>query len=178
MRVLDGAGREVPRVLQAERDYVFEERHTPRVAKIKRLEQLPGGGLAVVCEIERTNAVSLTQVMVRTPLRNYEQTVMVCVPGPGNTWRQVRAAEPLFDYSRFADVKKETIDLPGLTNRMFKLVIGQADDKVFGDGCAGRVNPACRTAGGKIGVYSRSGFRRNEIGDFCGNSLKFLFERL
>jgi len=131
VRVLDGAGRQVPRVIQAERDYTFEERHTTREAKLKSLEQLPEGGLAVVCEIERTNAVSLTQVRVSSPLRNYEQTVTVYVPGPGNTWRQVRTPEPLFDYSRFADVRKETVDLPWLTNRTFKLVIGQADDKVF-----------------------------------------------
>jgi hypothetical protein len=131
VRVLDGAGREVPCVIQAERDYRFEDRHTSREAKIKSLEQMPDGGLAVVCEIERTNAVSLTQVVVRTPLRNYEQTVTVYVQGPENTWRQIQAAEPLFDYSRFADVKKETVTLPGLTNRVFKLVIAQADDKVF-----------------------------------------------
>ena len=131
VRVLDRAGREVPRVIQAEFNYKFEERHTQREAKLKSLDQLPDGGLAVVCEIERTNAVSLTQVKVSSPLRNYEQTVTVYVPGPGNTWRQVQAAEPLFDYSRFADIKKETADLPRLTNRLFKLVIGQADDKVF-----------------------------------------------
>ena len=131
VRVVDSAEREVPRVIQAERDYLFEERHAEREAKIKSLEQLPDGGLAVVCEIERTNAVSLTQVTVRTPLRNYEQTVTVFVPGPDDTWRPVKSTEPLFDYSRFADVKKETVDLPWLTNRMFKLLIGQADDKAF-----------------------------------------------
>lgn len=131
VRVVDGAEREVPRVIQAERDYLFEERHVPREAKIKSLEQLPDGGLAVVCEIERTNAVSLTQVTVHTPLRNYEQTVTVFVPGPDDTWRPVKSSEPLFDYSRYADVKKETVDLPWLTNRMFRLLIGQADDKAF-----------------------------------------------
>ena len=56
VRVLDGAGREVPRVILPERDYTFEQRHTPRAAALKSLEQLPEGGLAVVCEIERTNA--------------------------------------------------------------------------------------------------------------------------
>ena len=131
VRVLDGAGREVPRVILPERDYTFEQRHTPRAAALKSLEQLPEGGLAVVCEIERTNAVSLTQVTVRTPLRNYEQTVTVCVPAADGTWLPVKRAEPLFDYSRFADVKKETVEFPALTNRLFKLIIGQADDKVF-----------------------------------------------
>ena len=131
LRVLDSAGREVPRVIQPEHDFIFESRLTPREAKIKNLEQLADGGLAVVCEIERTNAVSLTRVTVRTPLRNYEQTVTVCVPDGEGAWRPVKAAEPLFDYSRFADVKKESVDFPALTNRQFKLVIGQADDRVF-----------------------------------------------
>ncbi len=131
VRVLDAQNREVPRVIQAERDYTFEPRHTPREARIKSIEQLPEGGLAVVCEVERTNAVSLTRLTVRTPLRNYEQTVTVYTPGAAGAWLRAKGAEPLFDYSRFADVKKETVDLPALTNRLFKLVIGQADDQVF-----------------------------------------------
>jgi len=131
VRVLDRAGREVPRVIEAERDYSFEERNVSRGAKITSLEQLPEGGLAVVCEIDRTNALSLTQLTIRTPLRNYEQTVTVYVPDRKTVWRQVRPPEPLFDYSRFADVKKETVDLPGVTNRVFKLVIARADDDVF-----------------------------------------------
>ena len=109
----------------------FESRHVQREAKLKNLEQLPDGGLAVTCEIERTNAVSLTQITIHTQLRNYEQTLTVSVPTPDNTWQPVREAEPLFDYSRYANVKKETVDLPALTNRVFRLVIGQADDKVF-----------------------------------------------
>jgi len=131
VRVLDREGREVPRVIQAEREYAFEERHTPRAAKLKSLEQLPEGGMAVVCEIERTNAVSLTQVTIRTPLRNYEQTVTLYVQDGAGGWQPVKKAEPLFDYSRFADVKKETVDLPVLTNRLFRLEIGRADDRVF-----------------------------------------------
>ena len=131
MRVLDSKGREVPRVIQPEQTYTFESRHVQREAKLKNLEQLPDGGLAVICEIERTNAVSLTQITIHTQLRNYEQTLTVSVPAPDNTWLPVRETEPLFDYSRYANVKKETVDLPALTNRVFRLVIGQADDKVF-----------------------------------------------
>ena len=131
VRVLNQAGREVPRVILPERDYTFEERHTPRAARITRLDPLAKGGLAVECELERTNAVSLTQVRLSTPLRNYEQTVTVFVPEPEGAWRPLKAAEPLFDYSRYADVSKATVDLPAVTNRQFRLVIGQADDQVF-----------------------------------------------
>ncbi len=131
VRVLDGAGREVPRVIQEKRAYAFEERHTAREARVTGVEQLPEGGLAVVCELDRTNLLSLTQVTLRTPLRNYEQTVTVYVQDAGGAWQPVKPAEPLFDYSRFADVKKETVELPALTNRLFKLVVGQADDRVF-----------------------------------------------
>ena len=131
VRVLDCAGREVPHVILPERDYVFEQRYTPRGATLKSLEQLPEGGLAVVCEIGRTNAVSLSQATLQTPLRNYEQTVTVYIQDGKGGWQPVKGAEPLFDYSRFADVKKETVDLPLLTNRLFRLVIGQADDTSF-----------------------------------------------
>ena len=131
VRVLDGSGREVPRFIQARRDYALEERHTARVARLQSVEQLPEGGLAIVCLVDRTNEVSLTQVTLRTPLRNYEQTVTVYVQGAEGVWQPVKEAEPLYDYSRFADVKKETAALPALTNKLFRLVIGQADDRVF-----------------------------------------------
>lgn len=131
VRVLDARGREVPRVIEAERGYAFKERHAPLAAKVRSVEQLPEGGLAVVCAVELTNAVSLTQLTVHTPLRNYEQTVTVYVPAEGAAWRQAQAPEPLYDYSRFADVRKESVALSGLTNKLFRLVIGQADDRVF-----------------------------------------------
>lgn len=131
MRVWDQDGREVPRVVLPERDYSFEDRHAERAARILKLEALAGGGMAVACEIERTNAVAVTRLTIHTPLRNYEQTVTVCVPDGSGGWQPVKAAEPLFDYSRFADVKKETVDLPMLTNRLYRLEIAQADDRVF-----------------------------------------------
>ncbi|MDD4102109.1 MAG: hypothetical protein PHU80_05690 [Kiritimatiellae bacterium] len=131
VRVLDRAGREVPRVIQPVREYFFEERHASVKAKLTSVEQLPGGGLSIMCEIERTNALTLTQVTLKTPLRNYEQMLTVLVPGQANTWQPVGSAAPLFDYSRYADVRKDSVELPALTNRSFKLVIGQADDKVF-----------------------------------------------
>ncbi len=131
VRVLDQDGREVPRVILPERNYVFEARHAVREARIRKVETRADGGLAVECEIERTHAVSLTQLTIRTPLRDYEQAVTVYVPDARGGWRVVKAAEPLFDYSRFADVKKETVDLPKLTNRLYRLEIAQADDRVF-----------------------------------------------
>lgn len=130
VRVLDAQNREVPRVIEAERGYTFKARYAPLAARLQSVEQLPEGGLAVVCELELTNAVSLTQLTVRTPLRNYEQTVTVSVQKEG-AWQQVHAPEPLYDYSRFADVRKESVELPALTNKLFRLVIGQADDRIF-----------------------------------------------
>ena len=131
VRVIDGSGREVPRVILPEQAYGFEDRHIWHKATLKNLEQLPDGGLAVICEIKHDNVVALTQVTVNTPLRDYEQTLTVFIQGPEGGWLPVREAEPLFDYSRYANVRKESVELPALTNRVFKLVIGQADDKVF-----------------------------------------------
>jgi hypothetical protein len=154
VRVLDKDGREVPRVIQAEREYKFGELSTPRAAALKSLEQLPDGGLAVVCEIERTNAVSLTRLTLRTPLRDYEQTVTVLVPEAEGAWRRIAGPEPLFDYSRFADVKKTTVALPALTNRLFKLVIGQADDTVFSAYTSLEEESAGKAAGRQLKRYS------------------------
>jgi hypothetical protein len=131
LRVTEVGGRDIPRAVEPERVYRFEESHAERKAVLKDIEQLPDGGLAVVCELEGTNALTLTRLTVRTPLRDYEQSVTVSIQGADGTWTPLRAAEPLFDYSRYADVKKESIVLPNLTNRLFKLEIARADDTVF-----------------------------------------------
>lgn len=131
LRVTEVGGRDIPRVIEPERDYRFEESHTERRAVLKNIQQLPDGGLAVVCELEGTNALTLTRLTVRTPLRDYEQSVTVSTQSADGTWTPLRAAEPLFDYSRYADVKKESVTLPNLTNRLFKLEIARADDTVF-----------------------------------------------
>ena len=131
VRVLDAAGREVPRVIAPRRTYAFEERGVYRPAQIKSLEQLPDGGLAVVCELPGTNAVALTALAIDSPLRNYEQTVAVYAPDDAQGWRLLKGPEPLFDYSRFADVRKTSMTVPTQTGRLFRLVIGQADDKVY-----------------------------------------------
>ena len=131
VRVIDGSGQEVPYGILPEQAYGFEDRHIWHKARLKNLEQLPDGGLAVICEIEHADVISLTQVTVHTSLRDYEQTLTVFVQGPDDGWMPVLEAEPLFDYSRYANVRKESAELPSLTNRIFKLVIGKADDKVF-----------------------------------------------
>lgn len=131
LRVTEVGGRDIPRAVEPERAYRFEERHVERPAVLKSVEPLTDGGLAVVCELEGTNALTLTRLTVRTPLRDYEQSVTVAIQGADGAWVPLRAAEPLFDYSRYADVKKESVTLPNLTNRLFKLVIARADDTVF-----------------------------------------------
>jgi hypothetical protein len=131
VRVQDADGREIPRVIQPTRDFTFEPVSTMLQTRLEQVEPLADGGLAVVCKLDGTNAVSLTKMAIRTPLRNFEQTVTLQVMDAAGAWVPVKPAEPLFDYSRFADVKKDTVDLPGLTNRLFKIVIGKADDSVF-----------------------------------------------
>ena len=66
VRVLDGAGREMPCVIQAERDYRFEDRHTSREAKIKSLEQITADligrkipRVSVIVGFQARNAVHL-----------------------------------------------------------------------------------------------------------------------
>ena len=50
LRVTEVGGRDIPRVIEPERDYRFEESHTERRAVLKNIQQLPDGGLAVVCD--------------------------------------------------------------------------------------------------------------------------------
>ncbi len=124
-------GSEVPRLVEPLRNYKRTEKIIRHPVAIQRVEQLPDGGLAAVCSLDQHIKVSLTGLRIETPLTDYEQSVQVLLPAGQDDWQPHGTIQLLYDYSRYANVRKNEIEFPAFTNLTFKLILGKADDQLF-----------------------------------------------
>jgi uncharacterized membrane protein len=133
LRVRDGRGSEVPFVVMAETGVKTNTTLVSAAMQVKTAAPLPDGGLEVVCEAVAKERVRYTNLIIRTALRDYEQSVTVQAFSTNEGWRVISREQPLYDYSRYADVRKTWIDVSGAGDGayLFKLTFHQADDETF-----------------------------------------------
>jgi hypothetical protein len=67
--------------------------------------------------VERTDEkreLPVAELVIRSPLRNFEKDVTVSGCDDMNSWEELAAGQAIFDYSRFLDLRNETVRLaPG-----------------------------------------------------------------
>ncbi|MCA9052681.1 MAG: DUF3999 family protein [Planctomycetaceae bacterium] len=123
LRVLDSEGREVGFVLRrapaTETTYV-RRTGTLRASQLQ-LKPLDEGGLEITLTLDADDPAPNGLRLV-TPLKNFEQQVEVYSSADGGTWEPIVEAL-LFDYSRYMDVRNDTITLPKTNHRRFRLIV-------------------------------------------------------
>ena len=113
LRVLDGEGREVSRVLRKASVVRMGEKRTSFVVDAPRLEPLPGGGLEIDFTIDpEKHPHPIDGFRIDTPLRNFEQSVQVHRLDDSGTWRPVGDDTLLYDYSQFMDTRQVDVPFP------------------------------------------------------------------
>ena len=113
LRVIDGAGQEVSRIIR--RASVVELRSVRRSFPVEqpRLKPLPGGGLEIEFTIDpEKHPFSIDGFRVETPLRNFEQRVQVHRLDEAGVWQPVGDDTLLFDYSQYMDTRQLDVSLP------------------------------------------------------------------
>jgi len=113
LRVIDGDGREVSRILR--RAAVVKMRGFRRSFPVDqpRLEPLPGGGLEIELTIDPDkHPHPIDGFRIETPLRNFEQRVRVHRRDEGGEWRPVGGDTLLFDYSQYMNTRQVDVLLP------------------------------------------------------------------
>src|SRR5262249_26261559 len=66
----------------------------------------------------RPNGLSLI-----TPLRNFEQRVRVYTSDDGKDWQPAGDEAVIFDYSRYMDVRSDSVPFPETARRHFRIVV-------------------------------------------------------
>jgi len=129
LRILDGAGVEVPHVV---RDATRTDRRPVRrtaSAAGPEAKPLADDGLEIVVALGPGKEGILPQgFTVRTPLHDFEHRVAVSWSADGREWTPIVAEAVIYDYARFMDVRDVTIPLPSAPARCpggrYRIVIG------------------------------------------------------
>lgn len=122
MRLLDGQGGAVPYLLrkaQATRAMTVRKTWPSRQPDARPLE---GGGLEITVELKeddpKPNGLSII-----SRLKNFEQRVHVFSSRTGEQWEPAGEESVIFDYSRYMDVRRDSVRFQETPNRHFRIVI-------------------------------------------------------
>ena len=121
LRLLDKAGQPVP--------FLVRQMTTSRTQTLRRTwtangisaRPLDDGGLEITVTLDR-HAPAPNGLTLVTPLNNFEKRVRVETSNDGRQWQEV-AQSPIFDYSRYVDVRKDWLSFPKTDRRHVRILI-------------------------------------------------------
>jgi hypothetical protein len=125
LRVLDGNGREVGYIVRAvpATETTLVRRTGTLSATQLSLRPLNDGGLEITLTLDDDDPPPDGLRLV-TPLDNFEQRVHVFASGDGTTWEPL-ADSLLFDYSRYMDVRSDSLKLPRTPHKQLRILVEQ-----------------------------------------------------
>jgi hypothetical protein len=117
LRLQDAAGQAVPFIIQrhTRTSSVWSEHAEPARRVDGLVPDAEGNRLEVIVEPPRTDPPRTDPpawIELVTPIRDFEKRVSVYLPAPGGTWQALSENQPIYDYSRFMDVRRCRIQLP------------------------------------------------------------------
>lgn len=167
LRLFDTGNAEVPflvRTRQVNRSVVTEVEVSMRTVS---LETLPDNSIRVLLEQSDTGSHSPSMLVLESPLRDFEKQVQIESSEDGNTWTPLGAPRPIFDYSRFMDVRNTRIDFTPNPSRRIRVLISNITENAQSP----LVEIARTTQEGRsFSETERSSFRRT---DFRVDRLRF-----
>ncbi len=129
LRLFDAAGKEVPFLLRARttnrrvtQEKVFE-------AKTESLRELPDNRVEIV--VSRTTNDPLPGAVVLANARqNFEKRVSVSGSDDRKRWTELASDQPIFDYSRYMDVRNNRIEIRPADFRFYRIEVSNvAEDR-------------------------------------------------
>lgn len=119
LRIVDAAGQEVPFLVRDKTETTTVTREFRRTATTVSLKTLPDNRIELIvrCEdLHRTPAA----VVLGTRQRDYEKTVSVYGSNDQGKWHMLGDPGPIFDYSKYVDLRNNRIDALGPPHPPYK----------------------------------------------------------
>lgn len=124
VRLHDADGKAVPYLLRKRQTTRARAVRTTWPARDPTARPLDDGGLEITVHFEdddkRPHPNGLTIV---SPLRNFRQRVRVFTSADGERWEPTGEETVIFDYSRYMDVRNDSVSFPETGRRHFRIVI-------------------------------------------------------
>ena len=127
LRLFDAAGRELPRLVEPLRTTQERVVRHAVAARPSALKEIPGNRIEARLDLAPDEPAP-DGLDIRTPLRDFIRTVRVSGSDDGQDWRLLAEAE-IFDYSRYMDIRRTEIPLPGNSCRHFSIEISNAAEE-------------------------------------------------
>lgn len=86
------------------------------------LSPLDNGGLEIELTL-RSDDPQPNGLTLATPLKNFSQRVRVFTSSDGKEWQPAGQESAIFDYTRYMDVRNESVSFPETAHRHFRIVI-------------------------------------------------------
>jgi hypothetical protein len=130
LRLFDEAGQEVPFLVRRRASSKAVEAHAAFAApaRIEAFRELPENQVEFILA-RGTEAAVPAGLRFRTSLRNFEKLVTVSGGNDRQNWVPVAADQPLYDYSRFADVRQDTVRFPPADYAFFRVCVSNIVEK-------------------------------------------------
>ena len=125
LRVLDDDGESVPFLIQVERESRTRKSRKTWTANNPTARPLEDDGLEILIVLDEDAPVP-DGIRLVSPLRNFEQRVRVYSSKDGNAWEPLGDESVIFDYSRYMDVRSDSVAFAASDQRHFRVVIDAA----------------------------------------------------
>ncbi len=123
LRILDQDDRETPFHLRIQAPAKSTLRELPFPAEVLSFRELPENRVEIVAR-RATNQPAAAGLRIHTSKRNFEKQVTVSGSTDGGQWTLLTDAAPIFDYSRFIDVRNDRIAFEPGDSVFFKIEVG------------------------------------------------------
>lgn len=150
VRLFDNAGIETPRAIERLRAVRLRTERRPVNSKLISLRELPDNRLEAEFELSPADAVA-DGFTVATPLRDFHHTVRVESRAADGEWTPQVDGAPLFDASRYMDLRHLDVELPAAAGPRFRVTI----DQVAGEAARPLTRLVTQTGGREDGMERR-----------------------
>lgn len=132
LRILDGNGVEVPFLIRTKTgDRTVEERNRVPFKKLSFVE-LPENRIEIELErdsAEHYRACRISSVEISSALRNFEKHISLWHSSDRTHWELLAEERPIFDYSRYIDIRNSVVVFPESDARYIRLRIANITEK-------------------------------------------------
>lgn len=122
LRVLDSNQNTIPYLSKLAQTTRIKTTRKSWQARSPSARPLDGGGLEITIALHKDDPQPDGFRMI-TPLRNFQQRLRVYTSNDGENWEPRGEETEIFDYSRYMDVRSDSVALPATQHRHFRIVV-------------------------------------------------------
>lgn len=128
IRLADAADTPIPHLLRKAGEQRLRTVRDNCRASVEALQELPDNRIALTVTLD-DKAPLATGIAFVTPLKDFERQITVQGIDTNGTATMLVENALIYDYSRFADVRRDTVDLPPNRFRRFAIAIDNVTDQ-------------------------------------------------